>query len=76
MWQMYVPLQSHIAKLGHDYEAAKTKFEHYAANNHDPTDLLSAFVYANLMSKMDEARKALSPHSNEWCCARNGYSLN
>ena len=76
MWQMYVPVEKEVARLGHDYEAAKIKFEHYAANNHDSSDVLSAAIYINLMTKMDDARRALSPRANTWCCARNGYSLN
>lgn len=76
MWQMYVPLLSNIADLGYNYEAAKEKFEHYARNDHDSADILSAFVYVKLMGEMDKARKELELYKNEWYCARHGYSLN
>ncbi len=76
MWQMYVPCERHVAKLGHAYEDAKIKFEHYAKFSHDPTDILSAVVYQKLMNEVDEARKNLGLHKSEWWCARYGYGLN
>jgi len=76
MWQMYVPLHSAIADLGHAYEVATEKFKHYATHDHDTTDILSAFVYVKLMAEMDVARNKLQPYKNEWYCARYGYSLN
>lgn len=76
MWQMYVPCQTDIAQLGHNYENAKMKFEHYAKHNHDDQDILSAAALMVLMGQMDEAKAKLNPYMNEWYCARYGYSLN
>lgn len=76
MHQMYIPVETTVAKLGHDYEDAKVQFEHFAKFNHNEHDVLSAVAYLSLLNKMDEAKKRLAPCLNAWYCARHGYSLN
>tara|TARA_Y100001963_G_C6592758_1_gene358730 strand:+ start:255 stop:536 length:282 start_codon:yes stop_codon:yes gene_type:complete len=76
MWQMFLPCESHIAKLGMDYERCKQMLDSFIKDKHDPDDIISIVCLAELIKVLADSVDALQPYENEWFCARHGYSLN
>ena len=76
MWQMFVPCESHIVKLGMDYERCKQMLDSFAEDNHDPNDIMSIVCLSKLIKALADSINELQPYENQWFCARYGYSLN
>jgi hypothetical protein len=73
---LWHPIAENVYFARMAYEEAKRTFEFFAKHQHNHTSLPSAYVYQDLMSAMDEARRRFLPFENAWCIAKKGYSLN
>lgn len=58
------------------YRDAKENFEFFAEHQHNSQSIASAYVHANLLRTMDEAKAFFRPYENAWSIAKKGYSLN